>query len=200
MVEELISNAVVLIRPRRLSDERGWFCETFSAQTMERLGLPSRFVQDNHSLSRRTGTIRGLHFQKPPHAQAKLVSCVRGRIIDITVDLRRGSPSFGRWAAVELSAQGGEQLFVPIGMAHGFVTLEDDTEVLYKVTDLYAPNCDAGVYWNDPAICIDWRLNTTAVPIVSAKDAALPVLSDLETPFSFDPGDKPLQGIQEIVL
>ena len=200
MGDNLNSSAVVLIRPRRFSDDRGWFCEAFSAREMERLGLPSRFVQDNHSLSRHKGTICGLHFQNPPHAQAKLVRCVRGRVIDIAVDIRRGSPSFGRWVAIELSAHGGEQLFVPIGMAHGLVTLEDETEILYKVTDFYTPSCDAGVYWNDPVIAVDWRLTIAGVAIVWARTLALPAFKDLDTPFVFEQGDKPLQGIQEIVL
>jgi dTDP-4-dehydrorhamnose 3,5-epimerase len=147
--------------------------------------LDYHFVQDNHSLSRVQGTLRGIHFQTPPHGQDKLVRCVRGRILDVAVDLRRGSPTFGHWVSLELSAENGRQLFVPIGFGHGFVTLEPDTEVIYKVTDYYAPECDGGIRWNDPAIGVDWQL-AGAGPQLSAKDEKLPFLQDFESPFEYD--------------
>lgn len=176
---------VVLIRPKRFEDPRGWFSETYNKPRFADLGVNADFVQDNHSLSRPTGVIRGLHFQKPPHAQAKLVRCVRGRIWDVAVDLRAGSPTFGQHVSAELTAAGGEQLFVPAGFAHGFVTLEPDTEVIYKVDALYAPEADAGIIWNDPDLAIDWPLPVPE-PIVSDKDARLPGIKEFESPFAYD--------------
>lgn len=176
---------VRLVRPRRFGDDRGWFCETWNARAFERLGLPEAFVQDNHSYSQPPFVLRGLHFQRPPHAQAKLVRCVRGRIWDVAVDVRRGSPTFGRWVGAELGAADGRQLFVPTGFAHGFVTLEPDTEVEYKVTDFYAPDCDAGLIWNDPDLAIGWPL-AGAQPVLSSKDAVLPRLADFDSPFDYD--------------
>jgi dTDP-4-dehydrorhamnose 3,5-epimerase len=176
---------VKLIRPRRFGDDRGWFSETWSARAAERLGLPKEFCQDNHSLSRPAWTLRGLHFQIPPHAQAKLVRCVRGRIWDVAVDVRTGSPTFGKWVGAELSAENGHQLFVPIGFAHGFLTLEPDTEVEYKVTDFYSPECDGGLIWNDPDIAVGWPLEGAA-PILSPKDGILPRLADFRSPFGYD--------------
>ena len=129
------ASTVIIVRCRRFTDDRGWFSEIYNQKTFERIGLNQRFVQDNHSVSRVAGTIRGLHFQRPPHAQAKLVRCVRGHVLDVVVDLRAGSPSFGKHIATELSEMDGKQLFVPVGFAHGFATLADDTEVVYKVTD-----------------------------------------------------------------
>ncbi len=177
--------ALTLIVPKRFGDDRGWFAETWNAQTYAKLGVADTFVQDNQSLSRPIGTLRGLHFQTPPHAQAKLVRCLRGRIFDVAVDLRKGSPSFGQWIGVELTADKGEQLHIPAGFAHGFVTLEPDTEIAYKVTDYYAPTCDAGLRWDDPQIGIDWPLSG-ATPLLSPKDAGLPSLSAFESPFAYD--------------
>ena len=174
-----------LLVPKRFGDDRGWFSETYSVRTFARLGIDIAFVQDNHSLSRPVGTLRGLHFQTPPHAQAKLVRCVRGRILDVAVDLRRSSPTFGRHVSAELSVANGEQLFIPVGFAHGFVTFEPDTEVIYKVTDFYAPDCDGGIRWNDPAIGIDWPLPASG-PVLSPKDEKLPFLKDFESPFPND--------------
>ena len=176
---------VKLVSPRRFGDDRGWFSETWSARAAERLGLPREFRQDNHSLSRPPLTLRGLHFQVPPHAQAKLVRCVRGRIWDVAADVRAGSPTFGKWVGAELSAENGHQLFVPVGFAHGLLTLEPDTEVEYKVTDFYAPECDGGLIWNDPDIAVGWPLQG-ATPILSPKDAILPRLADFRSPFGYD--------------
>ncbi|WP_374386207.1 dTDP-4-dehydrorhamnose 3,5-epimerase [Brevundimonas sp.] len=184
----------VLIRPRRFHDDRGWFMETYSTASAAAAGVTVDFVQDNHSCSIAPGTVRGLHFQRPPHAQAKLVRCLAGAIMDYAVDLRRGSPSYGDYVSARLTAAGGEQLFVPIGFAHGFVTLETGAEVAYKVSDVYAPDCDGGVCWNDPVIGIDWPLPASGA-ILSEKDAALPRLADLESPFDYD-GEplRPLSG------
>ena len=172
-----------LFKTQRHGDHRGFFAETYSRRKYTELGIDVEFVQDNHSLSREVGTLRGLHFQSPPHAQAKLVRCGRGAIFDVAVDIRRGSPTYGAWEGYELSAENGEQLYVPVGFAHGFVTLEPDSEIVYKCSDYYAPETEGAVLWNDPDIGIDWP--TEADPILSDKDAVAPLLSDLETPFVF---------------
>jgi dTDP-4-dehydrorhamnose 3,5-epimerase len=169
--------AVLLIEPKRFGDARGFFSETFREDSLAKAGFTARFVQDNHSLSAQVGTLRGLHYQRAPHAQDKLVRVVRGAILDVAVDIRAGSPSFGKSVAVKLSAENGHQLLVPKGFAHGFVTLEPDTEVLYKVTDYYAPDCDAGIAWNDPDLALDWQL--TGEPMLSDKDRVLPALAAL---------------------
>ena len=176
---------VRLITPRRFEDDRGWFCESYNASGYAALGLDDVFVQDNHSLSRATGTVRGLHFQTPDFAQAKLVRCVRGRIFDVAVDIRRGSPTYGRHVSAELTADNGTQLYVPVGFAHAFMTLEPDTEVIYKVTAFYAPQCDGGLKFDDPDIDIPWPLPAGGA-IVSAKDAVLPRLRDFDSPFLYD--------------
>ena len=181
---------VILLTPKRFEDARGWFSETYSRPRYAALGIECEFVQDNQSLSRPAGVLRGLHFQHPPHAQAKLVRCLKGRIFDVAVDIRRGSPSFGQAVSATLTADKGEQLFVPAGFAHGFVTLEPDTEVAYKVDAPYAPEADAGIAWNDPTLGIDWPL-PAAGAIVSDKDAALPRLNAIESPFHYD--GRPLQ-------
>lgn len=174
-----------LIETRRLDDARGWFSETYSAAKWASLGVSAYFVQDNQSGSTHAGTIRGIHFQRPPHAQAKLVRCVRGSVVDYAVDLRKGSPSFGRVAWVELSAANGRQLYVPVGYGHGFVTLEPGTEVAYKVSDVYSAACDGGVAWDCPDIGIDWPLPSTG-PVLSDKDRMLPRLADFDSPFVYD--------------
>jgi dTDP-4-dehydrorhamnose 3,5-epimerase len=179
------SSPVVLIKPRRFGDARGWFMETYSEVAALAAGIEVRFVQDNQSFSAFAGTVRGLHFQRPPHAQAKLVRCVRGSIMDYAVDIRRGSPTYGRHVAAKLTAEGGEQLFVPVGFAHAFVTLEPDVEVAYKVSDVYAPDCDGGIVWNDPAIGIDWPLPESGA-VLSDKDKLLPVLAEFDSPFEYD--------------
>ena len=174
-----------LIAPPRFEDARGWFSETYSEPRYADLGIRCRFVQDNHSLSREAGTLRGLHFQIPPHPQHKLVRVVRGAVFDVAVDLRRGSPTYGRHVAAELSAENHLQFFVPVGFAHGFLTLRPDTEVVYKVSDVYAPDCDAGIRWDDPALGIPWPLGGAA-PHLSPKDAALPLLEAFDSPFGYE--------------
>ena len=172
-----------LFIPKRHGDNRGFFAETYSRRKYSELGIDVEFVQDNYSLSRQVGTLRGLHFQAPPHAQAKLVRCGRGAIFDVAVDIRRGSPTYGQWEGYELSAENGHQLYVPVGFAHGFVTLEPDSEIVYKCSDYYAPETEGAVLWNDPKIGINWVL--AADPIISDKDATAPLLSDIGSPFIF---------------
>jgi dTDP-4-dehydrorhamnose 3,5-epimerase len=184
--------AVKLLSPRRFGDERGWFVETYNQARYAALGIDCAFVQDNHSMSRDVGVLRGLHWQAPPHGQDKLIRCVRGRIWDVAVDARRGSPTFGQWVAAELSAENGHQLFVPVGFAHGFVTLEPGTEVEYKVSGLYAPQAEGGVIWNDPGLALPWPLDGRQ-PTLSPKDEVLPPLDEVTTPFTYE-GD-PLEPL-----
>ena len=172
-----------LIKVRRYKDSRGFFAETYSRRQYAELGIDIEFVQDNCSLSREVGTLRGLHFQAPPHAQAKLVRCGRGAIFDVALDIRRGSPTYGEWKGYELTAENGEQLYVPVGFAHGFVTLEPHSEIVYKCSDYYAPETEGAILWNDTDIGINWP--TKADPILSDKDAVAPLLSELESPFIF---------------
>ena len=179
---------VVLLEPAVFEDDRGWFMESWSRPrfdaALQALGLPAprEFVQDNHSCSRR-GVLRGLHYQLPPHAQGKLVRVVRGAAFDVAVDLRAGSPSFGRWVGAELSAANRRLLWIPEGFAHGFLALEDDTEFLYKTTDVYARDCERAIRWDDPAIGIRWPLPAGLVqPLLAAKDAASPLLAQAELP------------------
>ncbi|WP_443027854.1 dTDP-4-dehydrorhamnose 3,5-epimerase [Sphingomonas sp. SRS2] len=174
-----------LIHTRRFGDDRGWFSETYHRPRLAEQGVADEFVQDNHSLSKLAGTIRGIHFQAPPHAQAKLVRCSRGRIIDYAVDLRAGSPTYGQHVAAELTADNGNQLYIPVGFGHAFVTLEPDTEVIYKVSDIYAPETDGGIRWNCAMIGIDWPLPSTG-PVLSDKDMRLPALSEWTSPFAYD--------------
>ena len=178
---------VLLLEPRRFGDARGFFSESWNRKTLREHGIDIDFVQDNHSLSAATGTVRGLHFQSPPHAQAKLVRCGRGRLFDVAVDARRGSPTYGQWVGYELSAENGLQLLIPEGFLHGFVTREPDTEILYKCSDYYAPECDGAVRFDDPDIGIDWGLS--GEPILSDKDAAAQSLAEFDSPFSY--GDTP---------
>lgn len=173
---------VVIVRPDRHGDERGFFSETFRASWFADRGLD--FVQDNHSLSAAVGTVRGLHFQAPPRAQDKLVRVVRGAVVDVAVDVRVGSPTFGEHVAVELSAQNWCALLVPKGFAHGFCTLVPDTEVLYKVTDYYSAEHDGGILWNDPVLGIEWPV-TADTAVVSGKDAAAPTFDGWSSPFSY---------------
>ncbi|WP_257554404.1 dTDP-4-dehydrorhamnose 3,5-epimerase [Sphingobium sp. CFD-2] len=179
-----VTNLIKLIKPRRFSDDRGWFSETYVDKRWAEAGVNVRLVQDNHSYSAPVGTIRGIHFQRPPHAQAKLVRCIRGRILDYAVDLRAGSPTYGQHVSAELSAENGHQLFIPVGFGHAFVTLEPDTEVIYKVSEYYAPDCDGGVRWNCPDINILWPLPESG-PVLSAKDETLPTLAEFDSPFHF---------------
>ena len=175
-----------LLTPRRFGDDRGFFAETWSRRVLEDAGITLDFVQDNHSLSRKVGTVRGLHFQSPPHAQAKLVRCGRGRLFDVAVDLRKGSPTYGQWAGAELSAENGVQLLIPAGFGHGFVTREPDTEIVYKCSDYYSPVCDGGIRWNDPDIGVDWGISEASG--ISDKDAKAPLLADFDSPFVWENG------------
>ena len=175
-------HGLFLLCPKELSDSRGTFSEVYSRSKLSAHGIHTEFVQDNQSLSLSAGTVRGLHFQTPPFAQAKLVRVIRGRILDVAVDIRGGSPTYGRHVAVELSADNQKQLFIPIGFAHGFCTLEPHTEVLYKVSMPYAPQHDAGLLWNDPAIGISWPIDAGRA-VLSEKDARLPLLREFRTPF-----------------
>ena len=169
---------VIHVHPLRFGDARGWFSETYRADEFQAAGIEGAFIQDNHSRSASQGTLRGLHFQIAPHAQAKLVRCVRGRILDVAVDIRKGSPRFGQATSVELSAQDGAQLYIPVGFAHGFCTLDDDSEVAYKTDAYYAPDYERGIAHDDPAIGIDWPFPPDA-RILSDKDRELPLLAEL---------------------
>lgn len=173
---------VKILTPKRFDDERGFFSEVYNRRRFEELGLDLDFVQDNHSFSARAGTIRGLHFQSPPFAQSKFVRVTRGRVLDVAVDLRRSSPTFGRHVAVELSAANWRQLLVPVGFAHGFCSLEPDTEVLYKVTNYYSAAHDHGIAFDDPALGIEWRVPSSEA-ILSDKDRKLPPLAELPAYF-----------------
>lgn len=186
------SSLPVLLRAPRFGDARGWFSETYSEARAAKAGLDVRFVQDNQSFSAQPGTIRGLHFQAPPHSQAKLVRCIRGSIMDYAVDIRRASPTYGQWVSARLTAEGGEQLFIPVGFAHGFITLEADTEIAYKVSGLYAPECEGGLLWSDPTLGIDWPLPHSG-PMLSDKDMELPLLTEFDSPFEYD--GSPLQPL-----
>lgn len=176
---------VVRLEPRRFGDGRGFFSETWNRARMAEAGLDFDFVQDNHSFSAQQGTVRGLHYQAPPMAQTKLVRCARGAILDIAVDVRRGSPSYAQWVAEELSAENGRQLLVPKGFLHGFVTLTPDVDVIYKVDAYYAPECDGAVRFDDADLGVDWGLAPGAA-VLSDKDAAAPSFQDFDTPFSYN--------------
>lgn len=175
-------DGVFLIRPRVFADERGYFLQTWSAGAYEQLGIPPGFVQDNESYSQARGTVRGLHFQSPPTSQAKLVRVVRGSIFDVAVDIRRSSPTYGRWCSAVLTASGAEQIYVPHGYAHGFCTLEDDVIVAYKVDGAYAPDLEGGIIWNDSDIGVDWPLPDSGA-VVSRKDRELMAFQDYQSPF-----------------
>lgn len=172
---------LVVLEPRVFRDERGFFLETYNETAFAALGINAHFVQDNHAYSAPAGVLRGLHFQKPPFTQAKLVWVVRGRVLDVVVDLRPGSPTYGRHHAVELSAENMHRFFVPKGFAHGYATLVPDCEFMYKVDAPYAPQHDAGILWNDPDLGIAWPVED---PILSPKDRALPRLKDISPPFA----------------
>jgi dTDP-4-dehydrorhamnose 3,5-epimerase len=185
-IETLAIPEIKLITPKVFSDDRGSFCETFVDRRLEAEGIGQPFVQDNHAVSLRRGVVRGLHFQAPPHAQDKLVRVVRGSILDVAVDIRVGSPTFGRHVAAVLRASDWTQVLIPKGFAHGLCTLEPNTEVLYKVTDYYAPECDHGLLWNDPALAIEWPI-TEAEAILSSKDRTLPRIAELPAYFHYEP-------------
>ena len=183
--ERLAIPDVIFVRVRKFADSRGHFLETFRKSDFAEMGIDCEFVQDNQAFSAQAGTVRGLHFQVPPHAQAKLVRVLRGAVYDAAVDLRRGSSTYGKWCGARLTAEGGEQIFVPRGFAHGYCTLEPDTIVAYKVDGYYAPQAEAGLIWNDPAIGIDWSFPPERV-LVSDKDAKLASLQSFDTPFGMN--------------
>jgi dTDP-4-dehydrorhamnose 3,5-epimerase len=173
---------VYIIEPQVLGDSRGWFMESWSQKKMDGAGLHYRFVQDNQSFSASRGTLRGLHFQKGGAAQAKLVRCGRGAVLDVAVDLRRGSPTYKKWVIVELSAENKRQLLIPRGFAHGFLTLTDDVEFIYKADNYYAPEAEGSIIWNDPEIGIQWCIEN---PILSEKDKKAPRLSECDIDFIY---------------
>lgn len=183
-IEQQELDGIQLIRAKQFEDTRGYFMETWSRDAFRQMGINGNFVQDNQSLSVRRGTVRGLHFQLPPYAQAKLIRVLQGSVFDVAVDLRVGSPNFGQWCGTCLSAATAEQLYVPKGFAHGFMTLESDTVVAYRVDAPYAPNFDAGVHWLDPTIGVDWPIDARDA-ILSAKDSALPLLAGIRSPFAW---------------
>ena len=173
---------VKIIEMSVFGDHRGWFTETYSKEKFKDLGIDIDFIQDNHSLSAQKGTLRGLHFQLNPKAQTKLVRCTKGKILDVAVDIREGSPTYKKWVAVELSADNKKQLLIPRGFGHAFLTLTDHVEFLYKADNYYAPEADAGIRWNDPDINIEWGI---AKPILSEKDKKNPFLQDIEAQLNF---------------
>lgn len=177
----LTISSLQLLSPPRFGDHRGYFGETYHRRRYAKMGIDVDFVQDNHSLSKDRGTLRGLHFQAPPHAQGKLVRCGRGAIFDVVVDIRRGSPAYGQWEGFDLTAENGHQLYVPVGFAHGFVTLVPDSEIVYKCTDYYAPETEGAVRWDSCGI--DWQLSVD--PILSEKDVGATALADFNTPFVY---------------
>ena len=172
------------IIPDRFGDDRGFFSEVYNERVWNEAGINVSFVQDNHSLSEKAGVLRGLHFQTPPAGQAKLVRVIKGAVFDVAVDIREGSPTFGKWVGVEISAKKWNQLFVPEGFAHGFVTLEPDTHFLYKVSGFYSQPNDRSIRFDDPAIAIDWPIDVTTA-ILSAKDQSAPLLSQTDTGFTY---------------
>jgi len=186
-VEKTELGGVLILTPVRHGDARGFFSESWNRKRMAEHGIEMDFVQDNHSFSSHVGTVRGLHFQAPPHAQAKLVRCGRGRLFDVAVDIRKGSPTFGRWVGVELSFDNGRQLLVPEGFLHGFVTREPNTEIIYKCSDYYSPECDGAVRFDDPDIGVDWGIASDRA-VLSEKDRAAPLLRDFDSPFTWQGG------------
>lgn len=182
MFERLAIPDVILVTPKRHGDARGYFAETFSAATYAEAGIPGPFVQDNHAYSQQAGVLRGLHFQTPPNAQAKLLRCTHGAIYDVAVDIRQGSPTYGQYVGEELSADNGAQLYVPEGFAHGYLTLTPDCHVQYKVSSYYAPDHEGGIAWDDPDIGIDWPLQDLTV-ILSDKDRILTRLKEIDPVF-----------------
>lgn len=185
-IEPTALPGVLILTPRRFGDERGFFSESWNRKTLHAAGLDlPEFVQDNHSMSMQAGTVRGLHFQSPPAAQGKLVRCGRGVLLDVAVDARRGSPTYGRWVAVELSFANARQLWIPAGFLHGFVTRVAETEIVYKCTDHYAPECDGAVHFADPDLGIDWGISPDQAQ-VSAKDAAAQPFATFASPFTWE--------------
>lgn len=184
-IETTPLEGVLVITPDRFGDHRGFFSESYSRRQLKDAGVNIEFVQDNHSLSQTVGTVRGLHFQAPPRAQDKLVRCGKGALFDVAVDIRKGSPTYGQWFGTELSFENGRQLLVPAGFAHGFVTREPDTEIIYKCSDDYAPETEGALLWNDPDVGIDWDMGPNTA-VLSAKDEIAPKLADLDSPFIYE--------------
>ncbi|WP_422925760.1 dTDP-4-dehydrorhamnose 3,5-epimerase [Singulisphaera sp. PoT] len=182
-LESLEISDLVLINPKRHEDDRGWFSEVFREDFFRSKVADVKFVQHNRSLSRPKGTVRGLHYQLEPRAQGKLVQCTRGRVLDVAVDLRKASSTFGQHVAVELTAKNGRQLWIPVGFAHGFCTLEDDCELSYMVTDYYSPEHDRGLRWNDPELAIEWPVEESSA-LLSPKDMGQPLLASLGQVFA----------------
>ena len=176
---------VLVIETRRIQDDRGWFSESWNYQNFSKHGISIQFKQDNHSFSEKSGTLRGLHFQAPPSAQAKLVRCAKGRLLDVAVDIRVGSPSYGKWVSTELSYENGKQLYIPEGFAHGFLTLEPGTEIAYKCSDFYDPETEGAIRFDDVTLNIDWGIEP-AEAILSPKDAIAPDFSSFVSPFVFE--------------
>ena len=174
-IEETSLKGVYVLSPQVFGDARGWFMESWSKRKMEEAGLFVDFVQDNHSYSAQKGTLRGLHYQLNPMCQAKLIRCSRGEILDVAVDIRKGSPQYAKWVGVKLSAENKKQIYIPQGFAHGFITLTDDVEVQYKADNYYAPECDGNILWNDPEIGVDWEIEPV---VLSDKDKNAPLLSE----------------------
>ena len=173
---------VIIIEPDVFGDHRGYFMETYSTKKYEEIGITTTFVQDNMSFSAQKGTLRGLHFQNAPMAQAKLVSCTRGTVIDVAVDIRKGSPTYMQWVSVELTAENKRQLFIPRGFLHGFLTLTDDVEVMYKTDNYYEPTADRSIRFDDPAFGVEWGTDT---PQLSAKDGNAPLYTDSDVTFTY---------------
>ncbi len=183
-IEQTALPGVLILTPRRFGDDRGFFSEVWNRDVLKSQGIDIDFVQDNHSLSRPVGTVRGLHYQSPPHAQDKLVRCGAGVVFDVAVDARAGSPTYGKWVGVELSAENGRQLLIPKGFLHGFVTRVPNSELLYKCSDVYAPDCDGAVRFDDPDLAIDWGMDMSAA-ILSDKDRRAQAFADFKSPFTF---------------
>lgn len=174
---------LLVLEPTVFGDHRGWFMETYNETVLKETGIELTFVQDNQSFSAAKGTLRGLHYQLNPKAQTKLVRCTKGSIFDVAVDIRKGSPTYGEWFGIELSAENKKQLLIPKGFAHGFMTITDDVEVQYKVDEFYSPECDRGIIWNDPIIGIKWPIEIT--PVLSAKDEKAPLLEKADNNFIY---------------
>ncbi len=179
-VSETELDGVLIIEPKVFGDNRGWFMETYSRRDFENAGITAEFVQDNRSFSSKKGIIRGLHFQRNPMCQAKLLTCLKGEILDVAVDLRKDSPTYKKWISVKLTAENKKQIFIPKGFAHGFLTLTDDVEIMYKCDELYSPECDGGIRFDDPEIGVEWDVEN---PILSEKDKNAPFLKDIKLDF-----------------
>lgn len=184
LVERTRIPGVLILQPKKHGDERGFFSETYKTSALAAHGIEHGWHQDNHSLSQRRGTVRGLHFQSPPRAQSKLLRVTRGAILDVVVDIRVGSPTFGEHVTAELSSENWRQLYAPAGTAHGFCTLTDETEVLYKTSDEYSPEAEGGLLWNDPALEIHWPI-TSKDATVNVRDSVWPTLAELQSPFTW---------------